>query len=285
MPAMKTRIAVALLSVLLLPATAGAAPTACPQHFAAGQAPDLTNPKLAAKTRPICFRAHAVLHSGITRTPLWTAERLTKASLKAAVETPRKGTFHEEPRLPPAERAELSDYVRSGYDRGHMVPAADAPDDQAQQETFSLANIVPQNGPLNRGLWSGIEDVARDLARKRGELYVVTGAIFEGDRLQRLKGRVLVPTSLFKAVYDPQRREAGAYVTRNEDTDRWEVMSLAQLQELSGIDPFPGAPADVRATAMTLPAPRVPGKRRDQPAEQRREGESSWTDTLKQFLR
>jgi endonuclease G len=116
-----------------------AAPTGCPQFFPHGNAPDLVNPKLLPKTRTICYSAFAVLHSGITRTPLWAAEHLTRNGLKAVVATERKDTFQEESRLPPDERADLDDYARSGFDRGHLAPAADMPDEQAQHESFSLA--------------------------------------------------------------------------------------------------------------------------------------------------
>lgn len=64
---MLTRILVAL-ALAILPASGIAAPTACPEHFLEGQAADLTNPKLAARTRPLCLSGDAVLHSGITRT-------------------------------------------------------------------------------------------------------------------------------------------------------------------------------------------------------------------------
>ncbi|WP_207461265.1 DNA/RNA non-specific endonuclease [Azospirillum sp. SYSU D00513] len=282
---MMNRLAATLVVLLTLPTPVLAGATACPENFAGGQAPDLTNTKLAPRTREVCFRGFAVLHSGLTRTPLYAAERITRDGLKAAADTPRKGNFYEETRLPAEERARLDDYVRSGMDRGHLVPAASAVDQAAQQETFSLANIVPQNAALNRGLWAGIEGVARDLARKRGEVYVVTGAIFQGERLQRLKGRVFVPTHLFKAIYDPKRKEAAAYVTQNEDTDRWEVISVAELERRSGVDPFPTLPASVKASPMALPAPRLPGQRRSKTADQAPEGEGTWTDTLKQLLR
>ena len=111
-----------------------AAPAGCPQFFPHGSAPDLVNPKLLPKTRKICYSAFAVLHSGITRTPLWAAEHLTRNGLDAAVATERKDTFHEDPRLPTDERADLDDYARSGFDRGHLAPAADMPDEQAQHE-------------------------------------------------------------------------------------------------------------------------------------------------------
>ena len=68
--------------------------------------------------------------------------------------------------LPADGRASLEDYVRSGFDRGHLAPAGDMPTVSAQAESFSLANIVPQNRVLNRGLWSDIEESTRKVGRR-----------------------------------------------------------------------------------------------------------------------
>ena len=152
----------ALAAVMALaPALSDAAETACPQHFVRGTAPDLANPKLAARTRELCYSEFAVLHSGVTRTPLWSAGHLTRAQIDTARALDRDGTFHPDPNLPKRERAELADYARSGFDRGHMAPSGDMPDRQAQQESFTLANIVPQNPNNNRDLWSDIEAAVR----------------------------------------------------------------------------------------------------------------------------
>jgi len=283
---MLKRLVVAALALYSIPGVTTvslAASTGCPQFFPHGNAPDLVNPKLLPKTRTICYAAFAVLHSGITRTPLWAAEHLTRNGLDAAVATERKDTFHEESRLPPDERADLDDYTRSGFDRGHLAPAADMPDEQAQHESFSLANMIPQDPQSNRGLWSGIESAVRGLARKSGDLYVVSGPIFQGATLQRLRGRVLVPTHIFKAVYDPKRNQAAAYLVENADGDQWRNLSISELQQIIGIDPFPGLPSSVKDHAMDLPEPKLSGKR---PEQTEKPGSADTIlDRLKRFMR
>lgn len=246
----------------------------CPALFADGHAPVLVNPKLAVRTVPLCFSAFAVLHSGLTRTPLYAAEHLTRASVADARGVARDDSFHEEPRLPDGARASLEDYVRSGYDRGHLAPAGDMPSGPAQAQSFSLANIVPQDRAMNRGLWSDIEESVRRLAIRRGSLYVVTGAIFSGASVRQIGGGVLVPTQMFKALYDPVRGEAGAYLAQNADVRDWRAVSIADLQASAGIDVFPGLPPGVRATAMSLPDPRALS--RGDEARPRRE--QSWQD-------
>lgn len=197
-----------------------------------------------------------MLHSGVTRTPLWSAEHLTSFSLTAAGQTPRRNTFHAEALLARGPRAELSDYTGSGYDRGHMTPSGDMPDAQSQQESFSLVNVVPQAPRLNRGLWEGIEAALRTMVRQQGgDLFVVTGPVFAGTELQALQGRVLVPTSLWKAVYDPSAATAGVYFAANADDATIRSISVAEFRDLSGIDPFPDLSEATKTRLMTLPRP------------------------------
>ena len=96
----------------------------------------------------------------------------------------------------------------------------------------------------------------RELTLAEGELYVVTGPAFIGDRLERLHHRVLVPTHLFKAIYSPSTRVAGAYWAPNDGSQDWEPISISRLTQLIGIDVFPDIAARAKETAMPLPQPR-----------------------------
>lgn len=233
--------------------TAGAEGGSCYGDYVDGVQPRLTNTKLASKTRAVCFSEYSVLHSGITRTPLWASEHLTYAELLMDID--RKDNFHAETALPEDQRAELADYAGSGYDRGHLAPAGDMPSAEAMSESFSLANMTPQNPTNNRGLWSNIEARTRDLAKQRGELYVVSGAVFAGATLTRLNNRVLVPSNYFKAVYDANTGEGGAYWVANDANRNYKMVSIAELTQLAGIDPFPSISANSKNTMMALPQP------------------------------
>src|SRR3954453_20347069 len=229
-------------------------PTACPQFFAGGQPPALVNSRLAQRTTLLCNDAYAVLASGVTHGPIWSAERPTAATVAAARDTVRESQFYPDPRLPAADQAQLEDYRRSGFDRGHMTPSGDMPDGQAQQQSFSLANMVPQSPELNRGVWAGIETAVRDLAAREGELYVVTGPAFQGQQLQSIgPSGVLVPSATWKAVYSPQAGGTGVYVCANTSKPLCGVVSVATLTSMVGVDPFPALPASMKATAIALP--------------------------------
>src|SRR3954454_15225265 len=227
----------------------------CPQHFAGGISPALLKPQLAQRTQALCYEQFAVLHSGIVRTPLWSAEHLTRDRVEAASQLKRSNSFHRETRLPPQNRAALADYARSGYDRGHMSPSGDMATPNAQYESFSLANMIPQHPCNNEVLWEGIESAVRDLASTEDEIYVVTGPIYEGTDIPFLNGRVGVPSQIYKALFDPARRAAAAYVTPNADGMDWQAISIDQLAQITGIDPFPALPAKVKAVATPLPTP------------------------------
>jgi endonuclease G len=116
-----------LLAALCLSAAArGADAVRCPAFFAGGQPPALLNPRLASRTHGLCYDAYAALASGVTRGPLWSAEHPTRESLQAARGLSRVNLFHAEDALPVEDRAELADYLRSGYDRGHLQYPAES---------------------------------------------------------------------------------------------------------------------------------------------------------------
>jgi endonuclease G len=240
--------------VAVLPVAAAQAGPACTDVFQEGQRPSLLNPKLAVRTIFLCNEGFAVLVSGTARDPLWSAEHLTAEGLAAARTVPRQGQFHPDGRLPPADQAQLSDYTRSGFDRGHMSPSGDMPTADAQQESFSLSNMVPQVGALNRGIWERLESAVRDLAIEDGQLYVITGPAFIGGSLQSLHGRVLVPSMTWKAIYDPRTGGAAAWTCTNSPQPSCDTASISALSLLIGVDPFPALPMEVKDLAMPLPA-------------------------------
>jgi endonuclease G len=246
----KTIARVALGWMLLAAGTAFAG--GCPAHYMDGRLPEIRNPKLAAATQELCFGVFGVMHSGLTRTPLWSAEYLRAENLQAAQGLSRENSFHAEPRLPPSQRAELSDYARSGFDRGHMSPNGDMPDRRTQHESFTLANMVPQDADINRHVWSGIEGVVRKMAKKEGALYVITGPAFIGGQLRKV-GNVLVPSHLYKVVYSPRRQAGAAWFIENRPNAEYQAISIAQLESAIGIDLMPSLSPRQKETMLRLP--------------------------------
>ncbi|WP_373980043.1 DNA/RNA non-specific endonuclease [Achromobacter sp. JD417] len=171
----------------------------CPQFF-----PQQRPPVVPASQalRELCFSNFAILHNGQTKTPVFVAERLNRKILTQAQDMQRSDKFYAEARVPRAERAELTDYRGSGYSRGHMAPAGDMSTPEAMAQSFSLANMVPQDQRHNGGPWSQIEqDTRKYVMRASGDVYVFTGPYY-GDKPKQIGSGVAVPSHLFKVVYD-----------------------------------------------------------------------------------
>lgn len=210
----------------------------CRQFFAGGIAPSVPQ---APMQRELCYEAFAILHSGVSKTPVFVAERLNRVSVESANEK-RTNKFFVDARLPSSERAELSDYKGSGYARGHMAPAGDMPNPTAMAQSFSLANMVPQNPAQNSGAWSKIEqDTRRYALRAKGNVFVITGPAFGPDSRTIGANRVRVPTHLFKLVYDESTGKAWAHWQPNsEDARPGRPINYGELTQRIGMELLPG---------------------------------------------
>lgn len=248
---MRAGVGPALVLILSLPLGArgagvatelGAYPTSfarCAGFFAGQQAPALPR---RADQRELCFESFAVLHSGRTRTPVFAAQRLNKHSL-GGLPRQKSDRFFADARLPRQERAELEDYRRSGYSRGHLAPSADMATPSAMAQSFSLANMVPQSARHNGGAWAKIEqDTRKYVQRAAGDVYVITAPVFEEPATRIGPGGVQVPSHLFKLVYDPQTRQAWAHWQANRDDERASrPISYAELVRRTGVQWLPRA--------------------------------------------
>ena len=210
----------------------------CRQFFAGGL-PPLVAPQ--PQLRDLCYDAFAILHNGNTRTPMFVAQRMNQALVEDADEK-RTNKFYADARLPRAERAELSDYKGSGYSRGHMAPAADMPTATAMAQSFSLANMVPQSIKQNSGPWAHIEkDTRRYASRAKGDVFIITGPVYEGTFHTVGGNKVAVPTHLYKLVYDATTNRAWAHWQANRDDERIsKPITYAELVKRTGIEFLPG---------------------------------------------
>ena len=133
----------------------------------------------------------------------------------------RKDRFKGDPYLEAHKIPQVSGdvYRRSGYDRGHLAPAADFSWSQrALEESFYFTNIAPQKPGLNRGSWKRLEERVRRWACGEERLTVITGPLLDSNP-QFIKNELLVPQSFFKIVVDetpPKRARAFIYLQESE---------------------------------------------------------------------
>ena len=121
--------------------------------------------------------------------------------------------------------------------------------------------MIPQAPENNRGIHEGFESAVRKEVKKRGELYVITGPLFQGAKLESLKGRVFIPTGIFKCLYDPSRKEAGCYLEQNAAGTDYSTVTVAEIENQAGINLFPALSSDIKNRQMRLPIAKPRGKR------------------------
>lgn len=230
-------LAVVLSSFVVTSAFAAQDFAECQQFFADGKIPVMPQAQ-KFRTRALCFSSFAVLHSGTSRTPVYVAEKLSRQSLSDAKGNKRTNNYYTEARLPRSERSDLNDYKNSKFDQGHMAPAGDMATPEAMAQSFSLANMVPQAPVNNRKAWKGIETATRKyVMRASGDVFVVTGPIFNTRPDTIGANKVWIPNYLFKLVYDPNTGRAWAHWLENTDKARpSKPISYAELVQRTGID-------------------------------------------------
>ena len=138
-----------------------------------------------------------------------------------------------------------ADYRGSGYDRGHLVPAADmAWNATAQDLTFQMSNISPQSHHFNIGIWRELEETVRIWANKYEEIYVVTGPILTRKGKGTIgESEVTIPPAYFKVILDlrePEQKGIG-FIMPNEIS--YEPIfkyaySIDQVEEMTELDFF-----------------------------------------------
>lgn len=186
-----------------------------------------------------CRAGYAGMYDPTPKNPLWIAEHLVKGQLAGGAK--RNGIeFAEDSQIPGSAQAHLLDYRGSGFDRGHQAPAGDFTTSMtAMEQSFLLTNMVPQEPSHNRGIWANLEGAVREMADRRGELYVVTGPVYSSAD-GYLKRRVRIPAALYKVLVDPVRKEMTAFIIPNrtgqgEDPARFQV-SVREVEKATGLD-------------------------------------------------
>jgi len=247
-----------ILTGVLFSTITFAATTKCPTQFKDGLAPDIYNKSLSGKMTELCFDNFSVLYSGVTKTPLYSAELLTRENMAAPLE--RRDAFHEEDGVPKNDRALLSDYSHSGYDRGHLAPSADMGTERAQYQSFSLANMMPQRAENNREIWSWLEGATRHIANKEQSLYVITVPVFDkNSELNAIgKSRVFVPSYIGKVVWSIKQQRGAVYITKNSSdvNGQYVVVSIAEFEKMASMNLFPKLSNKQKIEILELPVPR-----------------------------
>lgn len=206
-----------------------------------------------------------VRHTGYTvcfntdrQIPDWVAYVLTDAEVGGQV--PRKDRFVPDPDIP-GMRATTDDYKGSGYDRGHMAPAADMKwSEEAMKESFYLSNICPQNRNLNKGDWNDLEEKVRDWAGRYGALCIVCGPVDDTGLATIGANDVAVPKRFFKVILrqEGEKFRAMGFLFANQSGSRdlkEYAVSVDRVERETGLDFFSALPDDAEDAAEALCVP------------------------------
>ncbi len=172
----------------------------------------------------------------------WVAWEMTRERLNN-MDFMRTNTFLPDPKVR-TESATPRDYTGSGYDKGHICPAADMGfESQAMDESFYMSNMAPQVRGFNAGVWRELEELTRDWARKFGHLYIVAGGVLPVEVKKQIGfSKVTVPEYFYRVLLTEKGGKAIAFILPNAASDR-PVMDFAvpidRVERATGIDFFP----------------------------------------------
>lgn len=192
-------------------------------------------------TQYICHVNYAVHYRFDTKTAEYVVEHLDALDVSGAVK--RKNNFRPDPMVDDDKEASLDDYRASGYDRGHLAPAANNSGTKEQMdESFYLTNMIPQNKYHNRGIWRILEERVRDTAAEGNDIYVISGTIYDNGYLT-IGNNVGVPTRVWKVVFNATTGESIAFLFPNERLEIEDMPKFATtvdaVEKETGINFFP----------------------------------------------
>ena len=188
-----------------------------------------------------------------THQPNWVAWELTREETEGEISRDKAAGFSADPNVPGCPSP--SDYTHSGYDRGHMAPAADMKwSAAAMSDCHYLTNIAPQAQPLNTGAWATLEENCRSWAIRDSAIYVVCGPILTDMAMRHIgKSGVSVPQRYFKVVIAPyanpprgigfimpNRRVAGGVQAT--------ATTIDHIEAITGYDFFAALPDEIETT-------------------------------------
>lgn len=176
----------------------------------------------------------------------WVAYELTSDEVLG--NTKRKDSFKADTGISTGS-ASLKDYKGSGYDRGHLAPAADMKmSSGSMRESFFMSNMSPQLPGFNRGIWAKLESYVRTWAFDNESIYVVTGPVLTKDTYPTIgDNEVAIPEYYYKVIIDYTGVEVkgiGFILPNSKGSKPLQeyAVTINDVEEFTGIDFYPALP-------------------------------------------
>ncbi len=199
-------------------------------------------PFYASDGQVIVYKGFTVSYNEKHEQANWVAYELTAEEVAGTEK--RKDNFQADPQVTTGS-ATPDDYKKSGYDRGHLAPAADLKwSAETMNESFFMTNMSPQVPGFNRGVWKELEEQVRNWATSEGGIYVVTGGVLEDGLPTIGENQVSVPKFYYKVILDYREpsKKAIAFLMPNQKVKGKDlkefVVSVDSVEKITGIDFF-----------------------------------------------
>ena len=195
----------------------------------------------------ISHTGYSFLFSNTDKQAVWIAYQLTSEETIKLFNRSNKFTPDKSVKTGTAND---NDYKGSGYDRGHLAPAADMGwSAKAMEESFYYSNMSPQKPSFNRGIWKQLEELVRDWAVQNEEIYIVTGGVLNDNLSSIGNNKVTVPKYYYKVILDYQEPSIKGigFIIPNESSKepllRYAV-TIDSVERFTGINFFYQLPDD-----------------------------------------
>ena len=175
----------------------------------------------------------------------WVAYVLTKKEVSKAQR--KRPYFIRDPKVK-TRSPSYKDYYPYGYEKGHLVPAADRRfSEEAFDETFYTSNVSPMDHYFNGGIWNDLEKQVRYWAKRYGKLYVITGGVLKPGLERISREQVAVPDYFYKIVFDynPKHPKMIGFLIKHHDSlvsPKVFAVPVDSIEKITGIDFFPALP-------------------------------------------
>ncbi len=196
----------------------------------------------------VSYRYFKLCYSPKHRQALWTAHWLTINSITGSAK--RKNNYRADYEI--INPVNSNDYRGTGFDRGHLVPAADMKLNQkAMDETFFMTNMSPQKPDFNRKIWANLERKLRSMVQEKGNAFVVTAPILskEDSPYDRIPSGVSIPQRYYKTIYFPRTKEMFGYLLQNRGYENYDLndfrVPVEILEQITGFDFYSELPDEL----------------------------------------
>ena len=207
-------------------------------------------PRISYDDQVISHTGYSFLYSDKDKQSRWVAYELTREETKKLYY--RTDKFLTDPAVKSGTATD-SDYAGSGYDRGHLAPAADMGwSSSTMAESFYYSNMSPQLPAFNRGIWKKLEELVRTWAIENEALYIVTGPVLTDGLRSIGQGKVSIPNYFYKVVLDYKNPDINGigFIFPNAGSGeplQYYAVSIDSVEKITGIDFYPLIPPDQQA--------------------------------------